>query len=415
MMMSKVAPAMPTTMAAMATLTSASFGSAMPRNATATITSTPTSQSQLRRCPKRPISGSRTLSTTGAQRNLKLYARKVRAKAVTALLVMPCCASRVVSVAPIIEKAKPDEMPRKSAASGAGSRYWPIPLEGPVIVDGERRVVGEPLPFVDGLAHGGGCYARRRHLVVDAPPHILRPRLAAIRPPGVMAGVRVELAEHVDEADLVEHMREPGSLFGREARVLLIGAPVRKVDLLVGDVPVAAQDDFGFAFAQALQVRSKVLEESQLGCLPVRTRRAGGHVKRYHPQLAEARLDITALGVEFTHPEAAQDLVGRLAAVERDAAIALLLRKRMARLESLESMQLRVEIGLLALHLLQAHDVRALRLEPAKKALARRRADPVSVERDYPDGKVEAPPCAADHLAGSCRNFSTSSTCADGR
>jgi hypothetical protein len=46
----------------------------------------------------------------------------VSENAVTALLVMPCCARRVVSVAPIIAKAKPDEMPRNKAARGAASR-----------------------------------------------------------------------------------------------------------------------------------------------------------------------------------------------------------------------------------------------------------------------------------------------------
>src|SRR3954467_1348762 len=153
---------------------------------------------------------------------------------------MPCCASRVVSVPPIIEKAKPDEMPRNSAASGARSKYWAIPLEGPVIVDGEWRVVGEASPLVDRLAHGGGGDARRRDLVVDAPAHVLRPGLAAVRPPGVMARPGVQPAEDVDETDLVEHMREPGALLGREARVPLVRAPVGEVDLAVRDVPVAA-------------------------------------------------------------------------------------------------------------------------------------------------------------------------------
>ena len=72
MMMSKVAPAMPTMIAATATWKSAAPGSATPRNATAPMTSTPTSQSQLRRWPKRPMIGRRTLSTIGAHRNFKL-------------------------------------------------------------------------------------------------------------------------------------------------------------------------------------------------------------------------------------------------------------------------------------------------------------------------------------------------------
>jgi hypothetical protein len=86
------------------------------------ITNTPLTHNHERRWPKRPSSGMRKLSTSGAHRNLKLYARKVSANMVTALFWIPYCASRVVSVAPIIANVAPDEIPRNSAASGAGSR-----------------------------------------------------------------------------------------------------------------------------------------------------------------------------------------------------------------------------------------------------------------------------------------------------
>src|SRR2546423_184108 len=134
---------------------------------------------------------------------------------------MPCCARRVVSVAPIMEKAKPDEMPRNSAASGAGSKYGRT-LERILIVDRQRRVVGEALALVDRFANRRGGDARRRHLVVDAPADVLLPGLAAVRPPGVVLRVRIEPAEDVDEADLVEHVREPGALLGGEAGVPLV-------------------------------------------------------------------------------------------------------------------------------------------------------------------------------------------------
>src|SRR5687767_3325943 len=142
------------------------------------MTSTPMSQSQLRRCPHRPISGSRTWSTIGAHRNLKLYAKTASTKAVTALLVMPCWASRVVSVAPIIANAKPEEMPRNNAASGAASKYGRMPSgslprqsgsELVVIVDRQRRVVGEAFRLVDRLLARGRRDARGGNLVVDAP------------------------------------------------------------------------------------------------------------------------------------------------------------------------------------------------------------------------------------------------------
>ncbi len=127
MMMSNVALATPTSTAAMATVLSACCGSTLPRNPIAAITSVPVNHSHERRGPKRPSSGMRTVSTSGAQRNLKLYARNTSANVVTALFVIPYCASRVVSVAPIIANAEPDEIPRHSAASGAGSMYGRTP------------------------------------------------------------------------------------------------------------------------------------------------------------------------------------------------------------------------------------------------------------------------------------------------
>src|SRR4051812_15827891 len=166
---------------------------------------------------------------------------------------MPCWARRVVRVAPIIAKAKPEEMPRNRAASGARSKYGRRPSgnllraslsERVVIIDRQRRVVREPLGLVDRFLARAGGDARRRDLVVDAPADVLRPGLAAVGPPGVLIGLRVEAAEDVDIAQLVEHARQPGALLRQEARVLLVGLPVAQVDLPVRDVPVAAKDEF---------------------------------------------------------------------------------------------------------------------------------------------------------------------------
>ncbi len=73
-----------------------------------------------------------------------------------------------MSVAPIIAKAKPDEMPRNSAASGAGSKYGRMPsgrracqlAEVVVIVDRQGRMIGEAARLVDRLLHGLGRDAR---------------------------------------------------------------------------------------------------------------------------------------------------------------------------------------------------------------------------------------------------------------
>src|SRR5688572_29453033 len=100
---------------------------------------------------------------------------------------MPYCASRVVSVAPIIANAKPEEMPRKSAARGARSKYGRSALtQRVVIVDRERRVVGEPPRLIDGAAVRGRGKGRGGDLIIDAPSDVLRPCLTAVRPPRVL-------------------------------------------------------------------------------------------------------------------------------------------------------------------------------------------------------------------------------------
>src|SRR5690606_19461572 len=89
-----------------------------------------------------------------------------------------------------------------------------------------------------------GRDAGRRNLVIDTPAHVLRPRLSAIAPPGVLVGAGVDQSENVDQTDFFEYPRQPGALLGQKARILLVALPVAQVDFLVRDVPVAADHDF---------------------------------------------------------------------------------------------------------------------------------------------------------------------------
>jgi hypothetical protein len=79
-------------------------------------------------------------------------------------------------------------------------------------------------------------------VVVQPPAHVLGPGLAAVAPPRVLLGLRVERAEHVDQppSPAAGH---PGAFLGQEAAVLLVAAPVLQVDGLVRDVDVAHQDE----------------------------------------------------------------------------------------------------------------------------------------------------------------------------
>src|SRR4029078_539959 len=84
----------------------------------------------------------------------------------------------------------------------------------------------------------------RRHVVVDPPADILLPGLAPVAPPRVLLGTRVEPPKRVDIAEMVERVRQPRALLRREARILLVAAPIPDVDVLMRHVPVAAKEHF---------------------------------------------------------------------------------------------------------------------------------------------------------------------------
>jgi hypothetical protein len=130
-------------------------------------------------------------------------------------------------------------------------------------------MVGKALLFVHRRFFRRGRNARRGDLVVDAPPDILSPGLAAIRPPGIglAGGFRIEVAVGVDVADLLENLRHPGALLRQEAGIFLVAFPVLEVDFLVRDVPITTDHDFAPAGLERLQVRHEVIHETEFGVL----------------------------------------------------------------------------------------------------------------------------------------------------
>src|SRR5215831_5754373 len=312
----------------------------------------------------------------------------VSAKAVTVPLLIPYWARRVVRVAPIIVKPNPEEMPRNSAASGPASKYGRTPssirsAQRMVVVDRQRRVVREALRLVDARALRFRGDARRRDLVVDAPADVLLPRLAAVRPPGVLPRARVDAAEHVHPAGVVEGRGEPSALLGQEPRVLAVAAPVLEVDLLVRDVPVAAKHELAPARPELAERRGELLEKAELRLLPLLGARARGQVDRHHREPAEIGAQEPAFRVELAATKAARDAVGFHAGIQRHAAVALLGRAAfIVPVPALRHEREAVEVRFLRLDLLQADDVCALARKPARETLRVRRADAVEIERD---------------------------------
>src|SRR6266540_1056827 len=257
------------------------------------------------------------------------------------------------------------------------------PLKARVVVDRERSVIREALVLVDRDLLRPRRDARSGDLIVDAPTHVFRPGLAAVRPPGVLLRPRVDAAEHVDPAHFIENLGEPGALLGKEARVLPVRAPVLQVDLLVGDVPVAAEHELAAARDELFQHRCEFLEEPELGLLPFLRARPGRQVHRYHRKPAEIGAEETPFGIELAAAEAAGYALGFGSRVQRDAAVALLRRATViVAVVSLRDEREVSEVRFLRLDFLHAYDSGALAREPPREALGERRADAVEVERD---------------------------------
>src|SRR5882672_7052652 len=169
----------------------------------------------------------------------------------------------------------PDEKPSSSTASirlfamsdARLGRVWSITRSLPsriAVVDGERRAVGEAPALVDRAALHATAQCFGDDLIDNAPADVLRPGRPAIGPPRVLIGLLVDDTKCVNVARESDQLIEPGTFLGQEARVLLVRAPVAEVDLLVRDVPVAAQNVVAPGLAQFRKMRLKDIEETEL-------------------------------------------------------------------------------------------------------------------------------------------------------
>src|ERR1700676_3632254 len=210
---------------------------------------------------------------------------------------------------------------RASRRRDAVARAAPNHCSKPIIHD-QRRVIGKAWLLVDVRALWRAGKPRAQYLVINPPADILRPRLAAVRPPGVVIRLRHQRAKGVDIPFRPEQLIHPGPLLGQKARVLLVRLPVLQIDRLVRDIPVAADDVLASRAPELTQVRHERLQKSELRGLSFRSGRARGQIQRDDRQLIKLPLEITSLAIELVDLEAAQHPL-RLASREYgDAGIA---------------------------------------------------------------------------------------------
>jgi len=149
----------------------------------------------------------------------------------------------------------------------------------------------------------------------------------------------------------------------------------------VGDVPVAADDDFAAAFDQRFEMRKEDVQEAEFGLLAFFAAGTGGLVERDDGEVAVVGFNITALGVEFGHAEAFDDLLRRRAGVDTDAAVAFFLGVVKSAAEAVARHEFGLEVGGLRLEFLHADDVGALSGQPVEEAFGGGGADAVEVGR----------------------------------
>ena len=121
----------------------------------------------------------------------------------------------------------------------------------------DGTVVASPNLVTDLAVAKAGQQAAGQHKVVEPPAHVFVASVHHVGPEGVgVALLGVELAEAVHEPGL-QQLAEALALLGSETRVLLVSFGILQIDLLVGDVQVAAQHH-RLLDVQLTEIRSEV-------------------------------------------------------------------------------------------------------------------------------------------------------------
>ena len=222
-------------------------------------------------------------------------------------------------------------------------------------------------------------------MVVQPPTDVLGIGLAAVAPPGVgfIGSGGVQVTVDVDQTALVQQLAHPGALFGQEARVLLVAAPVLQVDLLVRHVDVAAQDELALAL-ELRQMRIELVEEAELGLLALLSGRAARKIAADdgapRAGCVKAQLDVASLGVKLMRAIADPHIAWLVPGVDANARITLLLRKMKITAQTGQCLEASLDIGGLRLDLLHANTIGTDFGQPGLQALGRRGADAVEVD-----------------------------------
>jgi len=218
----------------------------------------------------------------------------------------------------------------------------------------------------------------RHKEVVDTPAHVLLSGMETIAPPTVAVGrVGIEVAERVDES-AVEQRGHLCPFLVREARVHAVRFGILQVNLLMGDVHVATHDD-----RLLLVELYEIVAEGVLPSHPIiealQTILAVRRIDAHQKVVRHLERDDASLVVVLLDAHAIGHIDRLMSGIYSGARVAFLLRVVP---EGLIARETQVELSLLHLRLLKAHEVRVELGKHFAKVLSDNGTKPVDVPTD---------------------------------
>ena len=168
---------------------------------------------------------------------------------------------------------------------------------------------------------GGNFVAQavRHEKIIDSPARIVLSRTTAVMPPGVrVLNRRVQKSERVDEAS-VQQCGKFCALFVAETRALMISFGMFKVNRLMRDVEVTA-DNHGLDGVQLRQMFAENFFPTQTTFEPFEVVRIRD-VSAYEKNFAQVERDNSTFSVKFRIADAERDFAGLDACENRRARV----------------------------------------------------------------------------------------------
>ena len=210
--------------------------------------------------------------------------------------------------------------------------------------------------------------------IVDAPAGILLAGLKTIRPPGILHLVGIFKAEGVGEA-IGQQLAELGALLVGKARIMAVGLGILDIDLLVGHVQVAAEDD-GLLGIEALEIGLEIILPRHAVVEALETVLRVGRVAAHQEEVVHLKRDHTPLMVVHINTDAIGHIQRFLSGENSGATVALLVSIVPIALVALEGY---VELSGLHLRLLKTEEVGIQLFENITEAFALTGAQAVHV------------------------------------